>query len=346
VARDDLFDVAGPREPGGALPRPTVMRRLLLILTGCAVVAALVIFLISRRDRPPPQPRFGERASQVLTAWRHAATDDDLNHDYYGQRPRLLDAPLLRRPGVVPDDTAGIMVRIDIALPKGNLLGDRPPDGVVRLSDGTALRVPVMRATDAEEAINEYAHEACDNYKPKSCVTLRVTGVRLDTAVLRGNHGPVTVPVWRFSTAETPDALAWVAVGIDSDLPVLRPQPKPDVPPWPPGGWWYAQVSRVAISSADTTAAGAASGTTATHLTATVPLATCGGPPPVTPVVYEAADAVVLAALGPPARRDTCGDPPMWTTAVSFPIRLGAALGNRVLLDGATGNPVPLEVSG
>jgi hypothetical protein len=326
------------------------MRKLLLVVTGCIIVAALVIFLISRRDRPPPQPRFADRASQVLAAWRQAAAYDDFAYDYDRRRPRLLDAPLLRRPGVVPDDTAGIMVKDEIPMPAGtadpnyHLFEDRPPDGTVRLPDGTALRVPVIRATDAEEAINEYAHQAC-TYKPQSCVTLPITRVRLDTAVLRGSPGPVTVPVWRFSTAQTPDALAWVAVGIDADPPVLRPQPSPDLPPWPPDGWWYTPVSRVAVSSTDAAIAGSAPAAT-TRLVVTVSVSACGSPPPVTPVVYEAADAVVLSALGPPAAWDNCGDPPMWRTAVSFPVRLAAALGNRVILDGATGSPVPLEVTG
>jgi hypothetical protein len=307
-----------------------------LVVTGCVVVVGLVTAVGWSCSRSQRAPSFTDRAVQVLQAWRRAATDPE-----YGTRVRLLDAPLVRPAHGVPDDAAGFFLRYGLEGHDQNQFGRQPPDGVVVLSTGATMPVPVLPADAAYSMVNTYSAvggtgPAC-SLQPQSCPVLTVTGFRLATVTLRSNHGPAVLPAWRFSVTESTDPVTLVAVWAQ----VLAPLPRLDsARVMDHADRWYGSPTGVAVSAMDP----AVSGSAATWLVTTTRFPACRGEPPrFFPVVYEAPDAVVLGVAIRTVHPSPC---PEGESRVSLRVPLSRPLGQRVLLDGVTGQPMPLRVTG
>jgi hypothetical protein len=307
-----------------------------LVATGCVVVVGLVAAVGWSRSRPPRAVSFTDRAIQVVQAWRRAATDPG-----YGSQVRLLDAPLVRPAHGVPDDAAGVTLDYGLRGHDQDLFSLQPPDGVVVLSTGATIPAAVLPPDAAYRMVNEYiaapGNGPTCSPQPQSCPVLTVNGFRLATVTLRTNHGPAVLPAWRFSVAESTDPVTMVAVWPQN----LAPLPSiDDVQRMGRADRWYGSPSAVAVSAADP----AVSGSAATRLVMTTRTTICRRElPRFHPVVYEAPDAVVLGVTAGTLHPSPC---PEGESRVSLRVQLSRQLGQRVLLDGVTGQPIRLDISG
>jgi hypothetical protein len=303
------------------------MRRVWLILAACVLVAVGASVSVTagwwESGADVPRSAFVDRARLVLDGWRRAAASSD-----YDQRLRLLNRPLLRPTNGFPDDQA------ESKFSKGSytstlLLSQQiPPAGLVRFGNGATLPVPLLPANDAYFRIGQ---DHVENCSPGYC--LRVTNTRLDTVSIRTNYGLATVPAWLFTIDGWSDPVGWIAI----DQSTLAPLPQvkaPDAPADPAIGRTGGVVGWPATDG----------GTDATRLTIWLGEGECGigyayGEPQ--PVVYEAPDAVVVGGLRTRHRHNgPC--PGMPAISRPYTITLATPLGARILLDGATGQPIPL----
>ncbi|QES48076.1 hypothetical protein DEJ50_09885 [Streptomyces venezuelae] len=185
-----------------------------------------------------------------------------------------------------------------------------PPPGRITWSDGSSLPVTPLSAPDTYRLVDR---------DPDRAGGLVVTAARLGELTLDTSRGPARVPAWLFTLEGYGTPLARVAVG-------------PDRLPAPPIG----PASEYAHGS------GSLSGHTAASPEAArfTVIAARGSCEEVGIEVLEGADTVVLAAGTRPRGRsgDVC-DAALRTEEV--PVELSRPLGSRILLDAASGAPVP-----
>jgi hypothetical protein len=297
------------------------MRRLVLPVAVLMVVAAgTVAVLAFRWPGAGPEPSFADQADQVLDAWRQAATDAG-----YDSGLRLLDTRLVRPARGFADDRLERKFldgsyELRTRLPTGT-----PPPGEVRHGDGATLPVPVVPADVAYAGITGSHGWTCS---PGYC--LGITEVRLGTTAVRTNAGPATVPAWLFTVTDWSDPVAWAAwVAVAPSA--LAPVPEPSPPP--------ARAGLLLATPTAVHAAPATAGAGATRLVLTLMVDSCAYTEP-QPLVREAPDAIVIGARITESHAKLC--PSMPVRPRGFTVTLTAPLGYRVLLDAATGQPVPL----
>jgi hypothetical protein len=291
------------------------MRRNVAVLALCAV---LLVGCGTAGNRPatPADRTFEDRATQVVNAWREAATQAG-----YGQGLRLLDSLTVPPASGFPNDDLARQYASGAYKLQATLPADVPPAGTVKRADGTTTSVPLVSATEAFAAV--HSGQPCG-----AC--LAVTGAKLGTTTVRTNQGAATVPAWLFTVAELKDPVARVAIAPAG----LAPLPSPS-PPVAPDALHLAQV--VGVAPEQPTADPAS----LTRVTVSLGVGGCDKGP--VPQVYETPEAVVVGGLRTiPSAGTICTDQLVVTPV---PVTLSAPLGYRVLLSAASGEPVPLGLT-
>ena len=203
------------------------------------------------------------------------------------------------------------------------LAGTLPTDplpGLVRWTDGSTLRLPLLtaRAAFAELA----AQRRCGG--PSGCGQLRVTGARPSVVTVRTSRGLASVPAWRFTVAGLGWPVSEVAVARTA-LVVL-----PAYGPIPPAGQDTPGISGLSSVSAD--------GRTLTlSFVGSACDATWGA------YRYETSGTVVVGSW----EKHTAGGTPCAAVGVPHTARvtLTRPLASRVVLDVASGLPLVLALS-
>jgi hypothetical protein len=314
---------------------------------------AVVVAVLASDDTTGVRRAFTRRAVQVVDAWREAAYAAG-----HPTRLQLLDTPLVRPVGGFPDDaTEHAFTTGAFILAPGADLSDQPPSPdiparaigtfsrTIDYATNATLRVPLISAQAAYAAMRHHRSPSCT---PGSAACLFVFGAGLAIQAVRTTDGPAIVPSWEITIATAPGGTGWLtsASWIAVDPAALAPLPTPTVP-GPP-----AELPLTAIASVHTqpaphaiaraidpaVVAAAVGAAAATHLAITPDNHTCPARRP-HPVVYESPDAVVVA-IQDTEPHAPC--PPTTQPPHPFTVTLTSPLRYRILLDAATGQPIPL----
>jgi len=199
--------------------------------------------------------------------------------------------------------------RLSGTLPTGSVR-----TGEIRFPDGATLAVPVLTAAEAYRAL-DLGDAPC-----VGCPTLTVTGAALGTVTVRTSRGAAQVPAWLFTVTGLTRPVARVAV-VPSAVSAL------------PG----AEAGRPAranglVGAQDLTAADG------TALDYRLGVGACDSD--LRPLVYETADVVVLGGSVQVPGGPCAGQLKLTPARVT----LRTAVGDRVVLDALTGQPLPLQV--
>ena len=199
----------------------------------------------------------------------------------------------------------------------GDLPSDRPGRREVKWVDGTRVDVEVLSARQALDALVETAAGDCGGCEP-----LRVTDANLATGLVETSAGPAEVPVWVYSLRGS--AVRITRVAVDGGVTV-------DPPPWdaddPPAGLSIdlalgepgSRKLQVEYVGADES---------------------CGLQPSVEALESDLAVVVIVEEQPGPDGAQGCRLVGRLRTAE---ITLDAQLGDRVVLEGRQGLPVPVH---
>jgi hypothetical protein len=285
-------------------------------------------------DRSQAVAAFEDRAIEVLESWRAgpAATWHD------GFVP-LQDLTLPPDPAGAPEDAKMALLagwyRAAVAMPDA-----AAGPGTIRFAGGGTLNVPLVTAAEAFRAIDQ-GDSSCPgggempsprvapkiqterpdtpvSSSPGPCAELTVTAVRLGTAPLHTSRGEATVPAWLFTVAELPEPVARVAVA-----PSAIPAPPSASPPAPPQ--FDGLVPAEDLVSVD-----------GAKVTYRLGVGACDEN--ITPLVYEADDAVVVAGSVTRSAR-VCTEQLLLHPVT---VALDRPLGDRPVLDALNGQPLTI----
>lgn len=205
---------------------------------------------------------------------------------------------------------AGMLVQTDLS-------EDRPGRREVKWVDGTKIDVDVLSARQAFDALVGSANADC-----AGCEPIRVTGANLATALVETSTGPAEVPTWVFSVRGSDVRITRVAV--DPSVTV-------DPPPWdaddPPAG--------LSIVSARGTPASRTLEVDYVGMDER-----CGLVHETDTVESDLAVVVIVDERPGPDGAQPCPPAP---GLLSAKLTLEAALGDRVVLEGRQGLPVPVR---
>ena len=275
---------------------------------------------------PVPQPvrhlPFGERAALVLRDWQDSGAErlwgSGLDRRWFTGLVLLnwtLTQEYQASSGMsVPcDDSCYQIVGYRLGVP----LPARPaPEGIVTFLGGaTPLRAPLISAAAAFGALPRGSTDDCAAAWD-ACLTVTVTSVTLGAVRVPASRGLATVPAWEFS---------FMREGIPDDFDQIAAAPAtvvtlPDALITPPPDKQYAAIAAVTPDPRDPR-----------RLTVRLRLAPGAGHPQLD--VAQTAGEIVVGALVTPSR---AGSVPDYQATVT----LAAPLGQRVVLDAATGLPV------
>jgi hypothetical protein len=196
----------------------------------------------------------------------------------------------------------------------------RAPAGVVTWADGSSMKVPVLSEAQVFNALKNPAGGMCP-----SCVTtpLAVTAAQPTTMPIATSRGTATVPAWAFTLQGVSTPVLQAALPPGSYV-TQYPSGQPAEQLGPLGKGFVGAVA----------AAPAADGRTLTLMLEGSPCdKTWGG------LVAEAGDVVVVGGW----MHDPHPDAPCAASLVgrTVTVRLAKPLGDRVVLDAATGSPAP-----
>ncbi|MET7965369.1 hypothetical protein [Micromonospora sp. NPDC005305] len=276
---------------------------------------------------------FDQRATEVADAWRPGPAWRS------GYVP-LDEATVLAGDPGFDDETKQAFLngwyRDQIAFPTA-----RPADGTIRFPDGT-LRVPLVSAAEAYAQLDQGDPPPCEGrpsspgpgrpkggptiepgpdgwvatQAPSPCVPLTVTGVTLGSASVRTSRGAATVPAWLFTVEGLRVPVARVAVAPSA----VGTAPEGIAPSRPADDGVVAATDLRAVDG--------------NRIDYRVGTGACDGPP--TPLVLERDDVVVLGA-GVVRSTGACT---MQLVMKPLTVTLKAPLGNRAVLDVASGTPL------
>lgn len=291
-----------------------------LLATGCAGTGT-----------PAGPDVFHDRAAQVAAAWQ--ASTGASRAWRTGFVP-LDDLTLPPAQGFPNDDTKQAFAygwyHSRIALPERMIARGR-----ITFPDGSTMDVPMTSGHTAYAQLDK-GDPPCAGYPsiappaagpsgatgvaaPHTCAWLTVTTAHFGSARIRTSRGLATVPAWLFTVAELPAPIIRVAVA-ESAVSTL---PRPSLPPIDPGA--LAATQKV-------------TGSHDRELSFTVGVGACEGDP--AGVAYETADVVVVAATRTDVQH---GKPcPDLLKLAPVTVTLAAPLGDRVVLDAVTGQPMPV----
>ncbi|WP_406487852.1 hypothetical protein [Streptomyces phaeochromogenes] len=252
--------------------------------------------------------RAAERARQVSDAWEGSEAARVWREGYFP----LGDPVRLPEGAFHSDADKQAYQRQNFEL-RGSLPGAPPKKGEVRWRGGGSLAVPVVSARAAYEKVGGGSIPG-----PR----LTVTGARLREMTIHTSRGSATVPAWHFRIKGYDTPLKRVAV-VASKLPKPPVKPAPDLTEdlWElPGLDTVSRDGRTVVLRAH-------------H-------GSCDDGPGVD--VLESADNVVFSAW---IRNPSDGPCTKELRAKNVTVKLDRPVGDRMLLDGFTGRPVPYEGS-
>ncbi|MEH1014207.1 hypothetical protein V6U90_13980 [Micromonospora sp. CPCC 206060] len=302
---------------------------LLMILAGCAPAGTAGP---SGGPVAPSDHRWGHfdrRAAEVAESWRRSATSTAWRTGYVP----LADATvLIGDPGFTGDTKQAFVngwYRDQVALP-----ATTPAPGTVRFPDGT-LDVPLISAAEAYRQLDQGDPPPCaarparppatssgpdsattSNPAGTACIPLTVVAAKLGTAQVATSRGTATVPAWLFTVEELAAPVARLAVAASAVAPV----PSASVPALSP-------VDDLAVTQQLT----AADGNTLSYK---LGIGACDSAP--TPLVAEFDDIVVIGG-GVTRSTGICTEQ---LVLAPVSVTLDAPLGDRLVLDAVTGQPM------
>ena len=294
------------------------MIRFAVVLLGCLLAGCVSSPGASapRADGAPVlDPRLQQQANAALERWARAVaagvaqgvvTTGELTGQVGDWEERVGDNNKLAL-------MAGL-VEATVDLPT-----ERPPDGQLRMPDGSTQTVRVL---SAEAALADLTSEGDKNCP--GCVPLRVSAARLTTGPVQTGRGAATGPIWEFTVEGTEVRITRVAIAD----PIVVQQPTWN-PADPPVG--------IRIDSATGPVGGR-------QLTVTFTGAPDPGDRPCgadySAQAVESASAVVVIVIEHPhAPGETCT---MVGASRTTTVDLAAPLGERAVLDVVQGIPVPV----
>jgi hypothetical protein len=268
--------------------------------------------------QPQATDRLHQQAQEALDRWAQAVKDN-------GGSAITFTGALTSQIGdwessVATKDRAALLGGAIVAT--SPLSEDRPGKREVRWTDGPKVDTEVLSAAQALAALVADVDKPC-----RTCTPLEVTAANLATGLTETATGPAEVPTWVFTIKGT--AVRVTRVAVDSSV-TLNP------PPWnakdPPEG-----------ISIDLAVGDAGSRTLDVEFVGAVKTAAdaCGADYNAEAVESELAVVVIIHAIGHDgAAPQLCRAMGKTRTAT---VSLSAPLGERVVLEGRQGLPVPVQ---
>jgi hypothetical protein len=267
--------------------------------------------------RPEATDRLHRQAQDALDRWAQAVKDN-------GGSTITFTGELTSQIG----DWEGALAQTDKSALMGGaivaaspLSEDRPGKREVRWTDGPKLDTEVLSAAQALEALLADVEQRCDK-----CTPLEITDANLATGLAETSTGPAEVPTWVFTIKGT--AVRVTRVAVDGSVTV-------DPPPWnvddPPEGRSIDHaVGDASSRTLEVQFAGAPKG-------ADEP---CGADYSAEAVESDLAVVVIIhtTEYGGSSNQTCLANAAGRTASVS----LAAPLGERVVLEGREGLPVPV----
>jgi hypothetical protein len=105
-----------------------------------------------------------------------------------------------------------------------SLPAEAPPDGELRLPDGSTKTVRLISAQQALVELTAEGSGSCSD-----CVPLQITGAKLTSGQVQTSRGPAEAPVWEFTLQGT--AVMVTRVAIADRVTVVPPPWDPNDPP-------------------------------------------------------------------------------------------------------------------
>jgi hypothetical protein len=252
----------------------------------------------------PASPAAQARARQVADAWNGSKAAEAWGKGYYP-----MGAAIQLPAGGLHDDNDKLAYGNRAFVLRGMFPATSPTVGQVRWKSGGMLTLPMANARKAYEALARNSSRGPH---------LTVTGAKPGTMTLATSRGPATVPAWLFTLAGYTTPLKQAAVSPSKlPRPPIRPSERRAT-----GGVSALRLVRVAADGRSVTVR-------ATH-------GACDDGAAVN--VLEQGGSVVLMASVVGEKRGPC---PAYLASVEVTVKLHRPLGDRILLDALTGEPVP-----
>ncbi|MGW2428596.1 hypothetical protein [Streptomyces sp. NPDC001640] len=287
---------------------PTRTAQLLLALTLLAAAGGTVTACDSGRGAQSRTPRDNPvaeaRACQVADAWDGSEAARAWRKGYYpiGEAVQLPEDAFHDEADKQAYESRSFTLR-------GRLPTAPRKNGLVRWQSGGSLRLPLMEAQQAYEAV---AHGGGKGPQ------LHVTEVKPGEMTLATSRGPATVPAWLFT--------------LDGyDTPLKRAAVRSSEPPTPPIES-FAEGSSATLQALQRLVGTPGDGR---NVTVAAPHGACDDGPAVD--VLETGGSVVLSASVVGTKDGPCT---AQLLSERLTVKLDRPLGDRVLLDAFTGRPV------
>jgi hypothetical protein len=312
-------------------------RRFAAAVTCLAMLGVAVAACTSGTDPVAASRKaFEKRAVQVARAWEASATAGLWQHSLVmlstvTWRPDLWPGPSLVTKIGEPTFSAVSASWYVLDLPPGQQ--PTPRSGTVTFSDGSTLAVPLESPTKAFQefvapgpchpAATPPAAPTPPSGATADCPRARITGVALGIRHVMTGRGEADVPMWLYTIP-----------GVDIPLERVAIDPSAySLPRGTGGGTENTGVDYVAPGFYGSASLQAVDGTAVTYR---VWAGACDKV--LGPLVYEDAKAVVVGATV----IEYTGSCQASLNLHRMSVTLRAPLGDRIVLDGVTGNPLPL----
>lgn len=290
------------------------MRRLLcatLVAVAAVATAACGAKPTPEAEAPRDTTAFDKRAAQVAAAWQAGGIGEDWTKGFVP----VQDLTIAPQDGFPSGETkiayqAGwFTTAAQLQLPA------QAGTGTIVYPDGTKQEVPTVSAADAYKAIDK-GDASCPG-----CVSLHVTKAEAGTAAVRTSRGLAQVPVWKFTVEGIKNPLARVAVSPE----VTKPLPTPSIPEWDRDAALVSAQDLVEVKDS--------------LIEFRLGVGACDKD--ITGLVWESDQAVVIGGkVTPPGPEMACT-----AQLMLHPVQVNTAkpIGERVILDAITGQPVLLQ---
>jgi hypothetical protein len=298
------------------------MRRLAAAAVTCLVLAGC------GGGAPVSADAFTERAEEVIAAWNASATESAWRTGFVPLAElTFVDQSvksIYRTDDVDLQDNAKRALMGGVYRLAPDALKDAPAvDGEqeITFADASTMSVPLMNAADAFAQVQTIEDPA--DCSGEGCV-LTVTGVRLGTMPLATSRGGATVPAWQFTIAELTVPVMYVAVVPSAITPLPEPAVEPDQ----------------GLTTVDAVTADGIAASRATQLTVHYGTGACLESHAA--LLYETSNVVVVGADAV----ESSGACTSQLVHRMSAVELSGPLGDRVLLDAATGKPIVFGTCG
>ncbi|MCT9933755.1 hypothetical protein N5079_26430 [Planotetraspora sp. A-T 1434] len=150
---------------------------------------------------------FTARAREVAERWQASKEDRAWREGFVPLQNLALEPDWQRMPDWVPVSELNSVWKLEADLPS-----QQPAPAILSWEDGSTLTVPVVPATAAFARLskpNDFVDEKCP---AKGCRPLRVIGAVMGEATVTTSRGQVRVPTWEFTVKGVREPFRRVAV--------------------------------------------------------------------------------------------------------------------------------------